>query len=100
MAIEDDIKQLQSSGISRSKAALALGVTREKLDLILEAMNLEWKAGVRGGRHVIDGVQDTLQGHSARLGISVGKLRWRLNNQRDVKAQPASKAVSRNRLWV
>lgn len=95
MAIEDDIKQLQSSGISRSKAALALGITREKLDLILDVMNLEWKAGVRGGRHVIDGVQDTLQGHSERLGISVGKLRWRLNNQRNVTAPVASKTVSR-----
>lgn len=86
MDIESQIRTLHASGISRAKAALTIGIPRWRLDLFISAMNLDWKLRIRGGSCVIDGITDTLLGHSERLGVSVGKIRWRLQNDKPLEA--------------
>ena len=76
MNLDDRIRALHATGISRTKAAELIGVTRVRLDLMIEALGIEWKKKVRGGKIVIDGITDTWTGHSKRTGISVGSLRW------------------------
>jgi len=83
MDIEDQIKKLKESGISRTKAALALGVSKDKLDDMLELLELDWKPRIRGGSYVIDGVTDTLHNHAKALGVPPTTLRQRLNEGRD-----------------
>lgn len=83
MDIEDQIKKLKESGISRTRAALAIGVSRDRLDDMLEALELDWKPRIRGGTYVIDGVTDTLHSHAKALGVPPTTLRQRLNEGRD-----------------
>jgi lambda repressor-like predicted transcriptional regulator len=78
MDIEDQIKKLKESGVSRTKAALALGVSKDKLDDMLEVLELDWKPRIRGGTYVIDGVTDTLHSHAKALGVPPTTLRQRL----------------------
>lgn len=94
VSIEFKIRALHESGISRAKAARNLKISKERLDLYITALELDWKKRVRGGSHVIDGVTDTLVGHCERLGISIGKLRWRLKMDKPIDAPPAYHLVS------
>jgi hypothetical protein len=94
MALDDQIKELHSQGISKARACLQLGIQRWHLDQFIEAMGLDWKPRIRGGSFVIDGVTDTLQGHSERLGVSVGKIRWRLKQNMPVVAPAAYTPIS------
>lgn len=96
VSIELEIRALHESGISRAKAARTLMISKERMDLYIDAIGLDWKKRVRGGSYVIDGVTDTLNGHSVRLGISVGKLRWRLKHSQPIEAQPTYTTVSRD----
>lgn len=89
-----EIRALHESGISRAKAARTLMMSKEKLDLYIDAIGLDWKKRVRGGSCVIDGVTDTLHGHSVRLGVSIGKLRWRLQRNNPIEAPAAYSSVS------
>lgn len=84
MDIEDQIKKLKESGISRTRAALAIGVSRDRLDDMLEVLELDWKPRIRGGTYVIDGVTDTLQSHAKALGVPPTTLRQRLTEGRDL----------------
>lgn len=77
MNIEEDLKRLKDSGISRTKAAEALGITRFKLEAILELFGIVWPKQV-GGTVEIDGVVRTLDAHATKLGVPATTLRQRL----------------------
>jgi lambda repressor-like predicted transcriptional regulator len=94
MNIEDDIARLRASGISRTKAAQALGLQKWQLDAMLEVLEIEWKPRIRGGTYVIDGVTDTLDGHAQALGVAPTTLRQRLQAGNDLTAPPANTPVS------
>lgn len=85
--IEDEIRRLRESRLSRTAAARALNVDLGKFDLMLEAINVEWdhKPVRNTGRHEIDGIRDSLEGHAQRLGVGVGALRFRLAQNQDLE---------------
>ena len=85
--IEDDIRRLRESRLSRSAAAKALNIELRKFDLMLEAIDMDWDHKiVRGtGRHEIDGVRDSLAAHADRLGVGVGALRWRMAQNQELE---------------
>lgn len=74
------ITEMHGKKISRFKAAKALSLPVWKLDIIISHLGLEWQRHIRGGSVEIDGFVDTWVGHSSRLGITVGALRWRIKN--------------------
>lgn len=96
MSLEQEIRDLHASGISKTKAAQQLGLTVHKLNAWLEAegWTLKWKRTPTGGKHTIDGVTDTLAGHAARYGITVGTLRGRLSRKQDLITTPSKAAVA------
>lgn len=95
MSLEKEIRDLHASGISRAQAAHKLGLTVDKFGAILQTggWNLRWKRTPTGGKHTIDGVTDTLSGHAARYGITIGTLRGRLERKEDLKAPPSVAAM-------
>lgn len=94
VSIEAEIRALHGSGISRAKAARILKISKERLELYIEAIGLDWQKRIRGGSYVIDGVTDTLDGHSKRLGVSVGAIRWRLQRQQPIASPAANTPVT------
>lgn len=91
---EQQVRDLHQTGISRTKAAEILGAHKYHLEKYLKVIKLDWKPRVRGGSYVIDGVKDTLAGHSQRLGVTVGTIRWRLDRQQPLTAPAAINPVS------
>lgn len=88
MDILEDIKRLKESGISRTKAAEALGMPRFKLEEILEVVGIDWpKQG--GPTYDIDGVTRTIQAHANTLGVPASTIRQRLKDGRDPTAPSA-----------
>jgi len=88
MDILEDIKRLKESGISRTKAAEALGMPRFKLEEILEVVGIDWpKQG--GPTYDIDGVTRTIQAHANKLGLPASTIRQRLKDGRDPTAPSA-----------
>ncbi len=94
MDITTQIKELHSQGISRRRASQYLGIDKEKLDLMLEYLNIDWKPGIRGGTYDVDGKIDTLENHSQRLGITVSALRYRLEKGKDLQGPGLAKQVT------
>lgn len=84
MNTEDQIRALHAAGASRTRAAKEIGVTKDILDAMVEAMGLDWPRRGRIGTVEIGGVTDTWEGHSKRLGVSVGALRWRKQQEKDL----------------
>lgn len=91
--LEDKVRKLCAAGISKGKAASMLGLSRERLSVIVDAIGLEWKTRLRGGTYVIDGIKDSLQAHSERLGVSVGMIRSRLKRQQPITAPPLYRPI-------
>ena len=91
--LETHVRRLSASGISKTRASTMLAISRERLNGIISTLDLEWKPPVRVGSHVIDGIQDSLQGHSERLGITVGKLRSRLKKQQPLAGPAVYKPI-------
>ncbi|MBD8088523.1 hypothetical protein IFT48_00765 [Pseudomonas fluorescens] len=85
MNIEDDLKRLKESGISRTKAALALGMDKSKLDTIIEVLDMDWPKQV-GGTYEINGLRRTLAAHAQALGLPPTTLRQRVKKGTDVTA--------------
>ncbi len=85
--IEDEIRKLRESRLSRTAAAKALNVDLSKFDLMLEAIDLDWDHKIVRGtaKYEINGVRDTLENHANRLGVGVGALRWRLAQNQDLE---------------
>jgi hypothetical protein len=94
MDIEDDIARLRESGISRTKAAQALGIEKWRLDALIDALKIEWKPNLRGGSFEINGVVKTLASHSETLGLTPSGLRHRLEKGIDLTAPPAYTQVT------
>ena len=94
MDIEKDIERLRNSGISRTKAAEALGINKYKLDCMLEAMAVEWKPRIRGGIYEVDGEKKTLHEHAEQLGVPPSTLRQRLLSGKDPQAPAPNIPVS------
>lgn len=92
MDLEEELKQLRESGISRAKAAKAIGVTPERLKDYLEILDLDWQPRVGMGTVVINGVKDSLHNHAKALGVAPTTLRQRLDRKQDptqrVQAMP------------
>jgi len=90
VSLEKEIRALHESGMTRAEAAEQMGLTLDKFAAMLQVSGwkLKWKRKSTGGKHTINGVTDTLQGHANRLGLPVGTLRGRLERQQDVKAPP------------
>jgi len=83
MNILEDLQRLKDSGISRTKAAEALGMPRFKLEEILEVVGIDWPKQV-GGTVEIDGVVKTLHAHAEALGVPPTTLRQRLKAGSDL----------------
>lgn len=94
MSIECEIRTLHEAGTSRAKAARILKISKERLELYIDAIGLDWKKRLRSGSLVIDGVTDSLEGHSKRLGVSVGAIRWRLKRNQPVESQSSHSIVT------
>ena len=77
MSLDDRIRELHASGISRTKAAELIGVTRDRFRMMLKALGLDWPKRARAGQVTLDGITDTWQAHADRLGTTVGSLRWK-----------------------
>lgn len=75
------VKELHGLKMSRSKAAKTLKLPVWKLDIMIDSLGLNWQRRIRGGSVEIDGIVDSWSGHSNRLGIPVGALRWRIKNR-------------------
>lgn len=102
MSIECEIRTLHESGMSRAKAARTLKISKERLELFIDAIGLDWKKRIRGGSYVVDGITDTLEGHSKRLGVSVAAIRWRLkrNQPLDTQATPGLVTVEEAKMYA
>lgn len=94
MELEKRIRELHASGISKTKASEQLGMPMYQLEKRLSLMQLYWKPRVRGGNFVIDGVKDTIEGHSKRLGMTASTIRSRLIRQIPLTAPPAIGSVT------
>jgi lambda repressor-like predicted transcriptional regulator len=92
--IEDEIRRLRDSRLSRTAAAKALNVDRAKFDLMLEAIDLSWDQRGNQGRYEIDGIRDSLDRHAERLGIGVGALRFRLAQNQDLEGPSRIRPVT------
>lgn len=86
---EQQVRALHLTGISKTKASEILGIHKYHLEKYLKVIGLEWKSRVRGGSYVIDGIKDTLAGHSERLGVTIATIRWRLERNLPMDAPPA-----------
>ena len=78
------VQELHAKRMSRQKAAKDLKIPVWKLDIMASHLGLDWPRRIQGGSVEINGVVDTWARHSARLGISVGALRWRLKNSGNI----------------
>jgi hypothetical protein len=85
MTISDQITELNRSGLSKVKTAKALGLTVDALNHLIQSHGIKWVPRIGLGTVIIDGIKDSLDAHAERLGISVGCLRWRLQNHKDLK---------------
>jgi len=81
------IQELHGKNISRSKAAKVLKIPVWKLEIMISHLGLDWPRRIRGGTVEIDGVMDSWAGHSKRLGIAVGALRWRIKNRGSISME-------------
>lgn len=90
MSLDDRIRELHASGVSRTRAAELIGVTRPRLDWMIEALGLHWPKKLREGQIIIDGIKDTWVGHSKRTGVSVSSLRWKYRKSKGMAVAPIS----------
>ena len=76
----DLVRKLHEAGYSRSRAAATLGVSLYHLDCMAKEAGLVWQIGLRPGRITIQGQTATWKQHARRYGLSIGTLRYRLEN--------------------
>lgn len=95
MHLEKRIIDLKNSGLSRAAAARELKMSKYQLQIMIDAMSLEWPKMSKPASYVIDGVLDTLAGHAARHKTTVGIIRYRLRTNKQIDA-PKVPPVSRH----
>lgn len=76
MSLEEKIRSFHRSGKSRTVTAQLLGLSMYRLQLLVDAMDIDWPKRVTG-RITLDGITTTWAKHAERLGIPEGTLRWR-----------------------
>lgn len=81
------VQELHGQKISRSRAAKALSIPVWKLDILISHLGLNWQRRIQGGTVEINGIVDSWAGHSERLGIPVGALRWRVKNRGTIEKE-------------
>lgn len=81
--VEQRLVEMHRLNYPRTRAAELLGVNRTSLDAMIEVLGLDWPVGRRGRLFEVDGVLDTIYGHSTRLGVPAKTLYWRLRRHGD-----------------
>lgn len=83
MDLDTRIKELHGKCISQTRAADLLGISRDKLSRRISALGLDWPKGIPGpgGGTVINGVRDSLERHALSMGMTPGRLAWRLKTK-------------------
>ncbi len=79
MTLEDNLRKMRAGGLSRTRAAELLGVSRYTLNAMIDTLGLDWPRRRRKGAITLDGIEDTWEAHSRRTGKTVSALRWSLS---------------------
>lgn len=85
MNLEQELRRLKDEGHSKTKAAAALGMTRWKLEGILEVLAIDWPKQ-RQGSYEVNGLRRTLEQHASKSELSPSGVRRRLLQGQDIAA--------------